>query len=457
MTDQIGSSNFSPHSSLLGISSRTLDQVKIAQDRVSIGSTFSRAWDAIKDFFSTPYRAEAKRCLFDLYSQSTSDQEKLVSFERLKELSGDGHAHCFDTGISYLPKRDGGFFKVYDLKINFGENLEAFAFHMEGDCVEAEEIISAYAPLISDESKDAFAKCIEKLYKSPEALFLEESNKLGSIAIPAQILWNICRNNSACAVKVDIVTGIIGFEDEKFPQHGSPEVFKAAMSKIKTKKEENQRELRELIVANSPAPIFIDQKNEASRVLLQYVDSNEKLFDVPQEYNFPITENSELYNQSSDLFERDNSMIIAIDNEIWDLPKEISSHSKETFKPEKSLGNLLDDIYSHQSSTEDKRIALLTLKSQIKESESVKFEIAEYNTDRVGSESFAIAKIRMVFPMNEGLSPVEIIKVQANMHQDGDDAKIGTEPKYVTWHGGWSSNPLSSLQGSSSFTSGLHA
>ena len=79
----------------LSIGASQINAVQNANDRDQIGSTVSRVWDKIVDWFSGSHREEAKQCLFDLYHPFTPDQQKIASFERLRELAGEGFQDRF--------------------------------------------------------------------------------------------------------------------------------------------------------------------------------------------------------------------------------------------------------------------------------------------------------------------------------------------------------------------------
>ena len=81
-------------------SSRSIDHaelatIKQASDRNHVGNLAERVWDAIADWFCGSNRTEAKQCLFDLYSPTSTDQQKLTSFTRLSELTGPAYQDHF--------------------------------------------------------------------------------------------------------------------------------------------------------------------------------------------------------------------------------------------------------------------------------------------------------------------------------------------------------------------------
>ncbi len=70
------------------VSEKDIQTVKSASDRDHIGSAASRLWDKIADWFSGTDRVGAKKLVFDLYSPSVSDHDKIESFQLLREKVG---------------------------------------------------------------------------------------------------------------------------------------------------------------------------------------------------------------------------------------------------------------------------------------------------------------------------------------------------------------------------------
>lgn len=100
---------------------RDVDLVKSASDREHIGTVFDRVWDKIKDWFNTTHIQESKKCLFDLYSPSSTDEKKLGSYFRLKELAG----HAYKDRFIEQAVGDNLTFKI-----NFGDALPDYEFVM---------------------------------------------------------------------------------------------------------------------------------------------------------------------------------------------------------------------------------------------------------------------------------------------------------------------------------------
>ncbi len=83
-----------------------VQNIRQAADRDHIGSVFSRAWDKIADWFSSTDRTEAKKCLFDLCSESTTHGQKIESFMALKDMAGAHYQSRFqveenEEGVRY--------------------------------------------------------------------------------------------------------------------------------------------------------------------------------------------------------------------------------------------------------------------------------------------------------------------------------------------------------------------
>jgi hypothetical protein len=84
---------------LSSITAGDLATVKSASDRENIGGLGSRIWDKISDMFCGTDREQAKKYLFDLYSPSTPDSQKIKNFFSLQSLAGDGYKDRFQHSI----------------------------------------------------------------------------------------------------------------------------------------------------------------------------------------------------------------------------------------------------------------------------------------------------------------------------------------------------------------------
>lgn len=84
---------------LSSIDASDLATVKSASDREKIGGLGSRIWDKISDMFCGTDREEAKKYLFDLYSPSTPDSQKIKNFFALQNLAGDGYKDRFQHSV----------------------------------------------------------------------------------------------------------------------------------------------------------------------------------------------------------------------------------------------------------------------------------------------------------------------------------------------------------------------
>lgn len=82
---------------LAAVQASDIHYISSSIDKEHIGSVFSRVWDAVADWFCSTNRQEAKKCLFDLYSDSATDIEKMESFEKLKTLAGVGYKDLFQV------------------------------------------------------------------------------------------------------------------------------------------------------------------------------------------------------------------------------------------------------------------------------------------------------------------------------------------------------------------------
>lgn len=99
------------------IDSAAIKEIKSASDKEKIGSVASRIWDKIADWFCGTDRTEAKKCLFDLYSEKTSILEKVQSFNRLRDLAGSGYQDRFSTEFKRVdsPEDEAGDYTRYSL------------------------------------------------------------------------------------------------------------------------------------------------------------------------------------------------------------------------------------------------------------------------------------------------------------------------------------------------------
>ncbi|MGA0585262.1 MAG: hypothetical protein ACO2ER_15325, partial [Castellaniella sp.] len=102
MTIDISAGRFGP----VSLAAQDVQNVRQATDRDHIGSIFSRAWDKVADWFCNTNRAEAKKCLFDLYSETTTHHQKVESFHALKNMAGAEYQSRFqieenETGVRY--------------------------------------------------------------------------------------------------------------------------------------------------------------------------------------------------------------------------------------------------------------------------------------------------------------------------------------------------------------------
>lgn len=102
MTIDISAGRFGP----VSLATQDVQNVRQATDRNHIGSIFSRAWDKVADWFCNTNRTEAKKCLFDLYSETTPHHQKVESFLALKGMAGAEYQSRFqieenETGVRY--------------------------------------------------------------------------------------------------------------------------------------------------------------------------------------------------------------------------------------------------------------------------------------------------------------------------------------------------------------------
>lgn len=102
MTIDISAGRFGP----VSLATQDVQNVRQANDRNHIGSIFSRAWDKVADWFCNTNRTEAKKCLFDLYSETTPHHQKVESFLALKGMAGAEYQSRFqieenETGVRY--------------------------------------------------------------------------------------------------------------------------------------------------------------------------------------------------------------------------------------------------------------------------------------------------------------------------------------------------------------------
>lgn len=102
MTIDISGGRFGP----VSLGTQDVQSIRQATSRDSIGSVFSRAWDKIADWFCSTNRTEAKKCLYDLYSEATPHGQKIESFQALKEMAGANYQSRFqieenEEGVRY--------------------------------------------------------------------------------------------------------------------------------------------------------------------------------------------------------------------------------------------------------------------------------------------------------------------------------------------------------------------
>lgn len=81
----------------LHLSSTDVNTVKASTDRNLIGSRISHLWDRLMDYICNTNRIEAKQYLFDMFSQTTTDLNKIESFKALAQLVGDGFQGKFEA------------------------------------------------------------------------------------------------------------------------------------------------------------------------------------------------------------------------------------------------------------------------------------------------------------------------------------------------------------------------
>lgn len=81
----------------LQLSSTDVNTVKASTDRNLIGSRISHLWDRLMDYICSTNRVEAKQYLFDMFSQTTTDLNKIESFKALAQLVGDGFQGKFEA------------------------------------------------------------------------------------------------------------------------------------------------------------------------------------------------------------------------------------------------------------------------------------------------------------------------------------------------------------------------
>ncbi len=72
-----------------------MEAIEQAASRDAIGSWYTRAWDAASDWVYGTHLGEAKQCLYDLYADSATDQDKIASFLKLQELVGEDYKDRF--------------------------------------------------------------------------------------------------------------------------------------------------------------------------------------------------------------------------------------------------------------------------------------------------------------------------------------------------------------------------
>ncbi|MET4578374.1 hypothetical protein [Ottowia thiooxydans] len=443
-TSNVVFNGYSPGEGLdISVSSKTWQQVRAGA--IDEGNIIRRIWNAIREFFSPSGREEAKRALISFCSESSTDLEKIESFYRLKELAGFGNEDFLTPEVSYHAKPEGGFYKIYHLKMT-AEGLDSIEQSIERDCSEADEIAKAYIPDISrKEDRDQFECCLKTLYPGANSSTAQHEHQLTKEEAILGIDGVVARN-SRVGMLLDISNGRIDYKDGRFPSYITSGRYDSTVAQLAVSAQIKDQ-LYGRIEPHLPAAILINQKDEAMQVLskLMQPDEGAHPHDLNSGANLLASVHSDL--SEARLLEEDSSMLSSLENE-WDefVFKARSYSSLLNFGSYTSLQELLSVIYSHQTSIEEKYIALLDLKLKLNDSEEVKFEISEIDADRVGEFVPQIVKIRMRFPEYEHLSAVEIAKVEVKTHQSNRDMPLSAESKYVPWMGGWSTAPISGLE-----------
>lgn len=399
----------------VAVSDETWDWVKKeSQDQ---GSFFSKIWDAIKEFFTPSDQVEAKHAFLAFYSEKSTDLEILNGFYKMKELAGFGNHDLCSPEVSYQAKPDGGFFKVYDLKLKIQGVDTPLERQISGDCNEADEIVKVYSSSISSEKdREDFAKCIKVLYQSPRVLagMVYQSNILQETI---SLLKDIRKKSPDLKVSFNEAARVLEFRGNRFPEHGSSAVDKSisdlrsglGVPNVLKKKVESYR----------PAPFSYDQKNEAIQLIFHAMDTR---------------------------------------------PKDYTTNDR------KQVGKLLEIVYSRGATFEQKETALLNLRNRIGKLPGMAFEASESTVSSFSYEkrstsgdfevpkstdisfiygvgAFAeITNLRMSFPGNEhSLKPIEIFNVKMRnatsaeideKYEAATEEKAGSDPghpTYVPW------------------------
>lgn len=432
----------------ISVSAKTLAQVKAGA--IDEGNIIKRIWNAVREFFSPSDRAQAKLALVSFYSENSTDQEKIEGFYKLKELAGFENGDFLKPEVSYHAKPQGGFYKAFDLRINIDGLEHPVERLIDRDCVESDEIFNAYASSVSsEEDRQLFESCLKILYarrNSSNAGYERRLDVQGAVLG----LFGVVLRNPGVGMIVGLSNDSIEYKGGKFPPLGASKICNCALEALGAGAAEKER-LKSIIDPHLPAPISINQRSEAIKVLNRIVESDLKGLPKAQEnYNEHALSLNHVHSESL-VFEEESSMLSSLEDEWGELPSKFLSYSSiEHFETCTSLRVLLGVVYSHRTSVEDKYMALLDLQLKLNDSEQVKFEISEVQAGRVGQFSPKIVKIRMSFPGEENLSAVEISKVEVNKHSFSRDAGLRAESTYVPWNGGWSSAPPSGFELSSS-------
>ncbi|MBH1964552.1 MAG: hypothetical protein I8H77_09475 [Comamonadaceae bacterium] len=367
----------------VALSEDTWDAVKKgSQDE---GNFFSRMWDAIKEFFTPSDQVEAKHAFLDFYSEKSTDQEKLDGFYKLKELAGFGNQDLCSPEVRYQAKPDGGFFKVYDLKVKVEGVDTPLERQVSEDCNEAYEIAKAYSPSISSErDREYFADCIKSLYQSPGALAATARSEPLNLRGISLGLEYVSMRAPGLGVFFNENTLTLEFKDKQFPEHGSSAVDKSIGALQSSAVVKN--DLKNKVESYRPAPLSYMQKNDAIQLLSQAMDAS---------------------------------------------PKDYSKNDR------KQVGKLLEIVYSRGATFQQKEAALLNLRNQIGNLPGMAFEVSHSTVSSFHREKGAVAEItnlRMSFSGNENsLKPVEIFN--ANVRGAAAGEKADSEPglTYRPW------------------------
>ncbi|MBH1964551.1 MAG: hypothetical protein I8H77_09470 [Comamonadaceae bacterium] len=423
----------------ISISNKTLEQVKAGA--LDEGNIIKRIWNAVREFFSPSDRVEAKLALIDFYSESSTDQTKIESFYRLKELAGSGNDDFLTPEVSYHAKPEGGFYKIYDLKIKIDGLDVSIERSIERDCSVAEEIFDTCSSSIwKKEDRELFEHCINALYPSAE---FRSTGTLGAVATEGAILnlYGVLNRNPDVGIVVDLSSNSIAYKGSKLPPLGPSGLYDPALHDLNVGAAIKEK-IRGMIDPHRPASIRINQKDEAIKVLHQILELHQDGPPRSGEMKQTSLLNLNDIQDEGHQYETEISILRSPEEERDEVLFRSNSYfSPEFFEVNDSLRELLGVIYSHRSSVEEKNHALLKLSTKLNDPDKVKFEISELDAGRVGELSLKITKIRMSFPENEQLDSVEIAKTEFIKRQKRGDVEFGNDPQYVPWAGGWSSTP----------------